>query len=211
MSTEATVITTASTENPKRAAIIVAARQLFLDSGYGATSMDDISAVAGVSKRTVYGHFANKESLFEGVMNRMCERIAGDCPLGDDWHGSPDSVLSIAGNWFVRLITRPEAVALYRVVTAESARFPKLGETFYRMGPGRMIDRVALYLATQHNAGTLTVPDATGAATRFLEMAKGPLHSPLILGARTTPSDSEIAASVDESVRLFLMTCRDPG
>jgi TetR/AcrR family transcriptional repressor of mexJK operon len=211
MSTEATVITATSPENPKRAAIIGAARTLFLDAGYGATSMDDISTVAGVSKRTVYGHFANKESLFEGVMSGMCERLAGDCPLGDEWHGAPESVLTVAGNWFVRLITRPEAVALYRVVTAESARFPRLGETFYQMGPGRMIDRVALYLAAQHDAGTLIVPDAEDTATRFLEMAKGPLHSPLILGARATPSDTEISASIDETVRLFLMTCRDPA
>ena len=208
MSTEPELLLDEDAGNPKRAAIIQAACKLFLETGFGATSMDDISAEANVSKRTVYSHFDNKEALFEGVMSGLCERLAGDCPLGDDWHGPPDEVLTVAGNWFVRLVTRPEAVALFRVVTGESARFPKLGETFYRMGPGRMVERVAGYLSTQHAAGILDVPEPESAATRFLEMVRGPIHLPLTLGVRATPDDAEIAASVDETVRLFLATCR---
>jgi AcrR family transcriptional regulator len=52
----------------KRRAIVEAARALFLRKGYVATSMDEIAADAGVSKQTVYSHFADKEGLFTQIV-----------------------------------------------------------------------------------------------------------------------------------------------
>ena len=48
----------------KRRAIVEAATTLFLENGYRGTSMDQIAAVARVSKQTVYKHFSDKEALF---------------------------------------------------------------------------------------------------------------------------------------------------
>ena len=52
----------------KRAAILDAARDLFLQRGYGGTSMDDVAARAAVSKQTVYKNFADKQRLFIEVI-----------------------------------------------------------------------------------------------------------------------------------------------
>src|SRR5205085_481774 len=61
---------------PKRArrlasapAIMNAASTLFVRNGYLGTSMDDIAALAGVSKQTVYTHFADKQRLFAEVIS----------------------------------------------------------------------------------------------------------------------------------------------
>src|SRR5258708_2764511 len=48
----------------KRKAIVEAATTTFLHKGYLGTSMDEIAALGGVSKQTVYKHFADKERLF---------------------------------------------------------------------------------------------------------------------------------------------------
>jgi TetR/AcrR family transcriptional regulator, mexJK operon transcriptional repressor len=48
----------------KRRAIMEAATTVFLGKGYLGTSMDEIAALAAVSKQTVYKHFADKEGLF---------------------------------------------------------------------------------------------------------------------------------------------------
>ena len=48
----------------KRDAIGRAALTLFASDGYERTSVDAIAAEAGVSKRTVYSHYGDKESLF---------------------------------------------------------------------------------------------------------------------------------------------------
>ena len=58
----------------KRLAIIDAAREVFLAKGFEQTSMDAISHVANVSKRTIYSHFKSKEKLFASIMTDMCQR-----------------------------------------------------------------------------------------------------------------------------------------
>jgi TetR/AcrR family transcriptional repressor of mexJK operon len=48
----------------KAESILAAAKRSFLAAGFGAVSMDAIAREAGVSKATVYAHFAGKEELF---------------------------------------------------------------------------------------------------------------------------------------------------
>src|ERR1700729_3825817 len=52
----------------KHAAIAAAALVLFARDGYERTSVDAIAAEAGVSKRTVYSHYGDKENLFLQVL-----------------------------------------------------------------------------------------------------------------------------------------------
>ncbi len=52
----------------KHQAIIEAAKAEFAEHGFLAANMDRISAVAEVSKRTLYRHFDSKELLFEAVL-----------------------------------------------------------------------------------------------------------------------------------------------
>jgi len=56
----------------KRAAILDAAGQLFCEHGLHLVSMDMVANAAGVSKQTVYSHFANKESLFAEAVGSKC-------------------------------------------------------------------------------------------------------------------------------------------
>ena len=62
----------------KRAQIIRAGKTVFLARGFGAASVDDIAAKAGVSKMTVYRHFRSKELLFAGVIDALCRQIMED-------------------------------------------------------------------------------------------------------------------------------------
>src|SRR5215472_6598979 len=65
----------------KRAAIVAAAIDEFLASGFDATSMDRIAARASVSKRTVYNHFPSKEALFASILCQLWDASAtADAP-----------------------------------------------------------------------------------------------------------------------------------
>src|SRR6478672_3702293 len=58
----------------KGAAILEAAKRLFLSQGFEAISMDQIAAEAGVSKLTVYSHFGDKETLFAAAAKSYCDQ-----------------------------------------------------------------------------------------------------------------------------------------
>src|SRR4051794_37109139 len=73
----------------KRAAILAAATGVFLEKGYLGTSMDEIAAVAAVSKQTVYKHFADKERLFSEIVTNTVNE-AGDT-VHAEVHGLAES------------------------------------------------------------------------------------------------------------------------
>jgi AcrR family transcriptional regulator len=59
----------------RRKQLLDAARQVFVDHGYHATSMDDIAVAAAVSKPVLYQHFPGKHELFLGLMDTQIERL----------------------------------------------------------------------------------------------------------------------------------------
>jgi AcrR family transcriptional regulator len=193
-----------SAASPKRSAIVEAATTSFLEAGYGAVSMDAIAQRAGVSKRTVYSYFSGKDALFGAVMGNVCTGVVGTPAPTELTSGPLDRVLSEFGRMFLTLITSPEALAIFRVVTAEAVRFPELGEVFYRLGPQRCTNALAAYLAEQDRNGTLRIPDPEAAAAQFLAMVKGPVHMRLSLGVGHRPTAADIEAVVDSAVAVFL-------
>jgi AcrR family transcriptional regulator len=59
-----------------RESLITAARGLFGDGGYNATSVGAVLERAGVARGALYHHFATKEELFDAVLDREVARIA---------------------------------------------------------------------------------------------------------------------------------------
>ncbi|MGH7735766.1 MAG: TetR/AcrR family transcriptional regulator [Gemmatimonadales bacterium] len=57
-------------------AILAAARALFAELGFEATSIDDIALAAGVTKGAVYHHFASKEAIFVEVLDAVHRDLA---------------------------------------------------------------------------------------------------------------------------------------
>jgi len=129
----------ASLMKRKRAAIVDAARSAFLENGYASTSMDRIAAAAGVSIKTVYRHFDNKDDLFSAVMEAACrqeggleEEAAERSPTPDrPWVSKPPgTALVMAGVEYLEHVLSAEQLALYRVVTQDAHRFPELGRRY---------------------------------------------------------------------------------
>jgi AcrR family transcriptional regulator len=61
-------------------ALVDAARELFAQDGYAATSLDAVAAQARVTKGAVYHHFQGKQQLFEAVFAREVERLCAILP-----------------------------------------------------------------------------------------------------------------------------------
>src|SRR5258708_7899613 len=113
--------------------ILDAATHLFLSHGYGATSIEAVARRARVSKRTFYHRFDDKPALFVAVVHRIIDRLRspGDVEL---LVGDLREVLQRLASFILRAALMPDAVALYRMLVAESARFPKLAKVVTEQG-----------------------------------------------------------------------------
>ncbi|OII33053.1 hypothetical protein BIU98_06265 [Curtobacterium sp. MMLR14_010] len=88
----------------KRAAMLDAARDRFLVDGYDRTSVDAVAAQAGVSKRTVYDHFTDKDGLFASVVEQASAALMSSVEEAADQELRVDRDLTTALLAFTRRI-----------------------------------------------------------------------------------------------------------
>ncbi len=61
-------------DSAKRRQILDGARKVFMDLGFDGASMGEIARAAGVSKGTLYVYFADKNRLFEAIVEQEMPR-----------------------------------------------------------------------------------------------------------------------------------------
>ena len=195
----------------RRTAILAAAREVFLEHGYGAATLDEIIRRAGGSRATIYEQFGSKEGLFGAIIAQVCAGIVAPLiepaqPGGDfpQRSGDFESTLYAIGRRYLDALMNPQGVALYRLVVGESGRFPELGRQVYAAGPAAAARELAAYLRREATRSDLSLADPDLAARHFLELVKGDLHARALFNVGAPPSDAEIAACVREGVRTFL-------
>ena len=67
-----------ATADDRRAALLAAAFTTFLRYGFRKTSMDDVAREAEMSRQALYGHFADKETLFRAAMQSGLDAAMAD-------------------------------------------------------------------------------------------------------------------------------------
>jgi AcrR family transcriptional regulator len=165
----------ASLMKRKRDLIVSAAREAFLSGGYADTSMDSIAKGAGVSIKTVYRHFENKDDLFLAVMQAACSTEAQDAPpVQRSWpEKAPRVGLNLAAIEYLRHALSTEQVALYRVVLRDAGKFPELGKRYSEEVIQSRNTLIVEYLKRWGPSQGWRIKDLPGAANTFA----GLLHS----------------------------------
>jgi len=192
----------------KRAAILEAAATAFLRNGYRGTSMDEVAALARVSKQTVYKHFADKERLFSEIVTSAVSEAADPVyadvlELQDTGHVE-EHLRAFARRLLARVM-QPRILQLRRLVIGEAGRFPELGRTFYDQGPGRTIAALASLFERLAERGDLELDDPHLAAAHFNWLVMSiPLNEAMLLGEDEPPSAAELDRYADAGVRAFL-------
>src|SRR6476660_8560221 len=100
----------------KRAAILDAAKRMFVSHGFERVSMDQIAAEAGVSKLTVYSHFGDKESLFGEAVRAHCEQGMPTSLFVAEPETPIRERLNAIGTAFFSMVMTPEAIAGHRIL-----------------------------------------------------------------------------------------------
>jgi AcrR family transcriptional regulator len=196
----------------KRRAILDAATSVFLANGYLGTSMDEIAARAGVSKQTVYKHFADKEGLFVEIVTSTVDEISD--PVHEEVinvadSGDIEADLRDVAHRQLESVMQPRLLQLRRLVIGESTRFPALGRTFYERGPGRTIAALSSTFERLAARGALAIENPEVAAQQFNWLImSAPINQAMLLGTDETPSPAELRRYADEGVRAFLAAYR---
>lgn len=193
-----------SRSEQKQAAILEAAREVFLEEGFDVPSMDRIAAVAGVSKRTVYGHFGSKEDLFVNVMFNMCATKSALISLNLDVDQPIEETLTELGVSFLSHMFLPEGMALFRILVSQAVKFPQLGEAFLERGPRELVGKVSDYFQELERQGRIEVGDSREAAGSFLASLFGVHQMHCLVTGAPPPDDKEISAMVNGAVNRFL-------
>ena len=180
------------------------AEQVFLRSGFAATTMSAVAAAAGASKETLYRHFGSKEELFAEVVSNRARLLREKLDADFDRPHAMADVLRDLGTRLLTHMNGAEVMCLLRIVIAEVPRDPELGRIFYMHGPERTRTRLAEYLGAARHRGEFG-GDPDLAASIFLAGIVGSLYLVrLILHDVPIPSAAEIRERVDEVVAMFL-------
>lgn len=191
----------------KHHAITRAAAETFLAEGFERASLDQIAQRAGVSKQTIYSHFADKEALFKAICADLTETLT--FPL----RPSATSLdlrrtLIRLGEDTLALTLRPEALDLHRLVVSAAPRFPELGRVAWEGGANRMLGDVAALLVERSRIGDglsrpLELAEAEVLAEQFVGMLRGFHQARGLLGIAAMPA-AERKAYIVSCVELIL-------
>jgi TetR/AcrR family transcriptional regulator, mexJK operon transcriptional repressor len=187
-----------------REQILKTATELFLVEGYGSTSIESVAARAGISKRTFYDRFEDKAALFAAVVHRIIDEIR-----------PPENVPLLAGASLPEILRRlaglilkaalsPQAIALHRLVTGESSRFPELARAVENDGgQAEAAGLIAGLLAQSLPKIQLSPNNQVFAAEQFIYMVVT-LPQRRALGFGTPMTAAELDAWAHKVVILFL-------
>jgi TetR/AcrR family transcriptional repressor of mexJK operon len=182
--------------------ILNAATSAFLADGYAATTIEAIAKASGVAKRTIYARWSGKPALFRAVLEQLMAKWLASA---NDWAEVPDleTALNRAAAAALAVALTPEAVALNRLLIAESARFPELPHMMRAAGAGEGTARVAALLDRSIARGILPRQDTLFAAEQFLHLVlAGPQRRALGLGRPLDEQQTDVWAKA--AVALFL-------
>jgi AcrR family transcriptional regulator len=112
--------------------LLAAALDLFVERGYAATRLDDVAALAGVSKGTLYLYFTNKEDLFKAVVRENVVPVIGEAESIIDGHegSSPELLREIILGWWER-IGNTKLSGITKLMMAESGNFPEVAQFYH--------------------------------------------------------------------------------
>jgi AcrR family transcriptional regulator len=191
----------------KRRQILDGAQKVFMDLGFDGASMNEIARAAGVSKGTLYVYFADKNRLFEAILQDEAFQKS-KVVYNLDPERDVETTLREFGRAYIGAMCRPGGGSSIRTVMAIAERMPDIGRQFYENVLAKTFSRLADYLQARRGPDDLAIEDCELAAAQYMQMCQATLFLPFVFQAEPAPSAERIARVVDSATRVFLKTYR---
>ena len=190
--------------------ILTAAFEAFQERGYAATSTLEIATRARVSKRELYALIGNKRKMLVAAIGARARRLQVPAqlpPMRD--RPTLAQVLTAFGTQFVREVSDPHVVAVFRLAIAEAVQAPEVARTLDAVG--RETSRAALrHIMTEARAAGLIDGSPAHLAEQFTGLLWRDLLVGLLLGVAPRPTPRAIDARARDAAEAFLRLHRLP-
>ncbi|MGV3635611.1 MAG: TetR/AcrR family transcriptional regulator [Pseudorhodoplanes sp.] len=199
----------ANKPDPRRERLVRLAAPLFLKKGYDNVSIDDIIAVAGGSKATIYAWFGGKQGLFEAVVRQKCDDVT--LAIDIDAGGTLEEQLTNIGHSFLAMVLTPPILEFHRLMVSIGRTFPEAGRLFFQSGPILAYAIVAKWVERHQKEGRLIDEDPYRLAVLFLDMLIGEHQLGWLTSMPRAAQKAKIDETVRVAVRVFLGGCQTPS
>ncbi len=187
----------------KRNQILDGAKKCFLDLGFDAASMNELTAAAGVSKGTLYVYFEDKLAILTALIER--EKLAALSAAANALNagGPTREALTRFGIHVTTRLTASEVIKAQRMVLGVAERFPEIAQRFF--ASDTFSAHMSLKTFLEARPDEFDIDDTDLAARQFLELAMASIYKRRLFGNLATPAAPEqIARVVASAVDIFM-------
>ncbi|AIV08179.1 TetR family transcriptional regulator [Vibrio harveyi] len=192
-----------SRSETKREAILCAAKQAFQEFGVQNTSMDKLSSIAQVSKRTVYNHFPSKEAIVTELLTELWRSSMMDSDI-ERLPTLPlkQQLIELLYSEIV-VVTEPNYIELAKVAFGHFLFKPEdLKEQAERMS--KQETALHRWLTEHAQNGALKIEDVDVASIQLHNLLKGSAFWPQLMGMCASLTEEESRALAVQTAELFL-------
>lgn len=188
----------------KRAALLDAARELFLSFGADAVTIDQVIAGSKVSRATYYSNFADRHELLAAVIRRESERIVTDDAADAYEAADLREALTSYGDGLMRFLADPDTMRLEPLILHVRQSQPELATSFFVAGPRRVWDILERIIVNGQARGQLGEVDPALAVNDLVGLWQGCWRTEIMYGQRLVPDEQELRRRSRHAVDVFL-------
>lgn len=181
---------TADERRTRETEILTAALGVFLRTGYGASTVDELAAAAQVTKRTLYAYYGDKAGVFAAMVKDLAAAVSLDAA------SDRDTLETLAAR-IVSRVHSDELVGLHQLVIGESTRFPELALILHSSGDARHIARLAEHIRAERG------PASEPLAEPLFSLLLGERHRRRLLGIDPPPTPAQAAVHADAALAML--------
>jgi AcrR family transcriptional regulator len=188
--------------------IVVAALEVFVEKGFAAARLEDIAALAGVSKGAIYLYFATKEDIFRAVVEQsLAPSLQAVKNVAADGQSPFPELLKNFTAAVASLLDREPVGGIIKVVIGESRNFPELARAWHDTVVAPALGAMTAAITAAQARGELR----SGDARRYAISLVAPLLVGVIWRETFVPIGAaplDIPALAEQHVELWLRGMR---
>jgi AcrR family transcriptional regulator len=190
--------------------VIEIADALFIENGYGATSMATVASRARVGKQTLYRRYPDKAALFREVIRRRIDAVI-TTPDETSRKTNPLNELKRLAAAALESVLEPDFIQLYRMIIAEAGLFPELACAATDHWGSSFVSHCISAIERAQAAGTCMAGNPEAIAQCFLWSLIGNAFNKALTGEVLLADAGERRAHLELSWQIFIHGVTPPN